>query len=179
MPSYVLTGAPGSGKTAIIRQLEADGCRVVEEAATDVIALQQARGRPEPWASADFIDAITDLQRRRQQAVARDGGVVFFDRSPVCTLALARWVGYPRSARLTAELDRVLAAGVYAPEVFFVRSMGWVTPTPARQISLDGALAFEDAHRRTYAELGFRLIEVPPGPVTARTALVRRGAGLR
>lgn len=179
MPSYILTGAPGSGKTAIIRQLEADGCRVVEEAATDVIALQQARGQAEPWASAGFIDAITDLQRRRQQTAPCDGGAVFFDRSPVCALALARWLGYPPSARLTAELDRVLKAEVYAPDVFFVRSMGFVTPTPARQISLDGALAFEDVHRRAYAELGFRLIEVPPGPVADRAALVRRRAALR
>jgi hypothetical protein len=39
MPGYILTGAPGSGKTAILRQLELNGHTVVEEAATDVIAL--------------------------------------------------------------------------------------------------------------------------------------------
>jgi predicted ATPase len=41
---FVLTGTPGSGKTAIIRQLEIDGFSVVEEAATDLIALTQAQG---------------------------------------------------------------------------------------------------------------------------------------
>jgi predicted ATPase len=44
MRSFILTGTPGSGKTAIIRQLELDGFSVVEEAATDVIALGRARG---------------------------------------------------------------------------------------------------------------------------------------
>ncbi len=44
MKRFVLTGTPGSGKTAIIRQLEIDGFSVVEEAATDLIALAQARG---------------------------------------------------------------------------------------------------------------------------------------
>jgi predicted ATPase len=39
MKRYILTGAPGAGKTAIIRQLELDRFSVVEEAATDVIAL--------------------------------------------------------------------------------------------------------------------------------------------
>ena len=39
MRRFILTGTPGSGKTAIIRQLELDGFSVVEEAATDVIAL--------------------------------------------------------------------------------------------------------------------------------------------
>jgi predicted ATPase len=41
---YVVTGAPGAGKTAIIRQLEIDGFGVVEEAATDVIAFVAGKG---------------------------------------------------------------------------------------------------------------------------------------
>ena len=44
MPAYILTGTPGSGKTAILRMLEDAGYLVVEEAATDVIALGQALG---------------------------------------------------------------------------------------------------------------------------------------
>ena len=49
MKRFILTGAPGAGKTAVIRQLELDGFGVVEEAATDIIALEQARGVAEPW----------------------------------------------------------------------------------------------------------------------------------
>ena len=37
MPRYILTGAPGAGKTAVLRLLEVSGYTVVEEAATDVI----------------------------------------------------------------------------------------------------------------------------------------------
>ena len=44
MKRFILTGTPGAGKTAILRQLEIEGFGVVEEAATDVIALWQARG---------------------------------------------------------------------------------------------------------------------------------------
>jgi predicted ATPase len=43
MRRFILTGPPGAGKTAIIRQLELDGFCVVEEAATDIIALSQDR----------------------------------------------------------------------------------------------------------------------------------------
>jgi predicted ATPase len=56
MKRFILTGAPGSGKTAIIRQLELDGFSVVEEAAADIIALAQAQGIAEPWKHASFID---------------------------------------------------------------------------------------------------------------------------
>ena len=43
MRRFIITGAPGAGKTAIIRQLELDGFSVVEEAATDVIAAAQSQ----------------------------------------------------------------------------------------------------------------------------------------
>src|ERR1700752_869840 len=66
MRRFVLTGAPGAGKTAIIRQLELDGFSVVEEAATIVIAAAHARGIAEPWKQPSFIDEITALQKTRQ-----------------------------------------------------------------------------------------------------------------
>ena len=62
MKRFIITGAPGAGKTAIIRQLELEGFSVVEEAATDVIASAHARGAAEPWTDSLFIDAVADLQ---------------------------------------------------------------------------------------------------------------------
>jgi predicted ATPase len=178
VPNYVLTGAPGAGKTAIVRQLELDGHMVVEEAATDVIALRQAIGEPEPHTNPAFIEAILGLQIRRQQATetraGADGSIVFFDRSPVCTLALSRYLEYPESALLTAEVSRLLRCASYARTVFFVRSLGFVTPTAARRISLADSLRFEEVHERTYRDLGFRLVDVPPGPLAERAELVRR-----
>ena len=48
MRRFIITGAPGAGKTAILRQLELDGFSVVEEAATDVIAAGETRGKYQP-----------------------------------------------------------------------------------------------------------------------------------
>jgi predicted ATPase len=66
MPGFVLTGTPGAGKTAILRALEREGHRVVEEAATDVIALEQALGWPEPERDPRFLEKIVGLQRARR-----------------------------------------------------------------------------------------------------------------
>jgi predicted ATPase len=175
MPWYVLTGAPGSGKTAILRQFEQDGYLVVEEAATDVIALAHAGGEAEPWASPGFADRIVALQLRRERLAAASHGraTVFFDRSPVCTLALCRFLGHPVSPMLAAEVGRAVAERRYGEGVFFARGQGFVTPTAARRISPEGAAAFEKVHEETYAELGFRLIEVPPGPLADRVDLVK------
>lgn len=166
--NHVLTGAPGSGKTAILRELEVRGHAVVEEAATDVIALRQALGVAQPWTEPDFTDRIVALQCRRQAAVP----AAFFDRSPICTLALARYLGQPPSPRLLAEIDRILAADVYARTVFLVRNQGTIEHTAARRISFAESLAFEKIHERTYADLGFDLADVPAGPLAERVAVV-------
>lgn len=107
---YILTGAPGAGKTAILRQLELEGYSVVEEAATDLIALSQAQGIAEPWTHSAFIDAVADLQRRRlTQSSALPGQVQFHDRSVVCTAALAAYLGHPLSPSVLRDLERIVA----------------------------------------------------------------------
>jgi predicted ATPase len=67
MKRYVLTGAPGAGQTSVLRALRDRGFAVIEEAATDVITIEQRRGADEPWRSDDFIDKIVRLQRDRRR----------------------------------------------------------------------------------------------------------------
>lgn len=175
MPSYILTGAPGAGKTAVLRLLEVSGYAVVEEAATDVIALGNALGCAEPWRDDDFIDKVAALQRQRQDSVPMTGDTAsFFDRSPACTLALSRYLGLPGSRLLASEVSRMAAEGLYEPVAFFIRNQGFVQRTAARQISFEDSLIFEQLHEQVYRDLGFRLIEVPAGPLAARVALIRQ-----
>jgi predicted ATPase len=70
MRGFIITGAPGAGKTTILAALRDRGYAVVDEAATDAIAREHALGREESWRDAGFIDAITLLQRERQEQSA-------------------------------------------------------------------------------------------------------------
>ena len=174
MRRFIITGAPGSGKTAIIRQLELDGFSVVEEAATDVIAAAQARGTAEPWTSASFIETIVDLQRQRQICASyQPADVQFHDRSVVCTAALALYLGYPVSALLTSELERIKEESVYERRVFFIRNLGFIKPTEARRISFEETLRFETIHEETYRNFGFELFAVEPGDLLERVSVIK------
>jgi predicted ATPase len=174
MPAYILTGAPGAGKTAVLRLLETLGYGVVEEAATDVIALGQAQGCAEPWHEPGFIDKVIALQQRRQGATRAAAGsaTVFFDRSPACTLALSRHLGLPEPPLLAREIARLLADGGYEASAFFIRNQGFVRATEARRISFQDSLTFERIHEQAYRDLGFQLIDVPAGPLAGRVALI-------
>lgn len=173
MHRFVLTGTPGSGKTAILRQLEIDGLAIVEEAATDVIALAHAQGVDEPWTEPGFTDAIAALQRRRQLAADHHPRPVIFDRSPICTYTLAIHLGHPIGQVLTAELNRIHDEQIYERRVFFIKSQGFITPTAARRITLPDAEQFERLHAEVYSSLGYDLVTVEPGPLDVRAAQVR------
>lgn len=170
---HVLTGAPGSGKTALLHALRARGYAVVEEAATDVITAEQSHGVDEPWQRDDFVDLIVALQHQRQtaQVPGRPAHQVF-DRSPLCTLALARYLGRPVTPSLAAEVSRVVTEQVYEPDVVLVRPLGSIQRTAARQISYADSLVFEQVHVAVYREHGFSLVNLPPGSLPDRAAAV-------
>jgi predicted ATPase len=179
MRRFIVTGAPGSGKTAIIRQLELDGFSVVEEAATDIIALDQARGVAEPWTHASFIDSIAELQRRRQLRASRDTDEVqFHDRSVICTAALAVYLGYPLSDALSREVKRVETEAIFQKRVFFIQNLGFITPTQARRISFEESLRFERLHEETYRNSGFELVPIAPGSLSDRADAIKRSASV-
>ncbi|MEP6968505.1 MAG: AAA family ATPase [Pseudomonadota bacterium] len=172
---YILTGAPGAGKTAILRALESQGCSVVEESATDVIALEQARGVPDPWTKPGFIDAITRLQRRRQiAAIAHSSRTQFYDRSPICTHALSTFLGYPISPTLRREIDRVEEERIYQKRVFFIQNLGFCAPTAVRRISFEESLRFEQVHTESYRAFGYDCVLIAPGKLSDRVDAIRR-----
>ncbi len=173
MRRYILTGTPGAGKTSILQCLADLGHGIVEEAATAVIARAQARGEDEPWTRASFIDEIVALQRQRQLKASTTDSTQVFDRSPICTFALATYLERPVSQVLAAELERIAAEGIYERQVLFIRNLGFCKPTPARRISFRESLVFERIHEQSYRAFGYELIDIPAGELPHRVAAVR------
>jgi predicted ATPase len=174
MKRYILTGTPGCGKTSIIRSLEVAGYTVVEEAATDIIALRQAQGIAEPWTHPSFIDDITNLQKLRQMRIADVAEVQFYDRAPVCTYALSVFLGFPISITLATEMERIASAQIYQKQVFFIENLGFCEPSAARKISFEDSLEFEKVHEETYRSFGYECKRIAPSELAARAEQIKR-----
>lgn len=174
MKRYILTGTPGSGKTSLLHELKSQGYSVVEEAATDVIALEHKWGNLEPWRQADFIDKITQLQKKRQiEASALPDELQVYDRSPICTLALSRYLGYSPSPCLFEEIERIEHENIYQRQVFFIENLGFCQPSEARKITFEESLLFEKIHAEVYTSLGYDLVKIAPGSLWERVQLIK------
>ena len=136
----------------MLHELKRQGYVVVEEAATDVIAREQGLGNAEPWLQADFIESIVRVQKQRQlEASTLPDELQWYDRSPICTLALSRYLGYPACAALLEELERIEREGIYQRRVFFIEH-----------------LVFEQIHEETYTSLGYDLLKIAPEALSER-----------
>ncbi|MBO0791757.1 MAG: AAA family ATPase, partial [Ktedonobacteraceae bacterium] len=123
----------------------------------------------EPWRLADFIDKITRLQKQRQiEAGMGPDALQVYDRSPICTLALSRYLGYPPSVCLLEEMERIEQENIYERQVFFIEHLGFCQPTEARKITFEESLLFEKIHAEIYTSLGYHLIKVAPEALSGR-----------
>ena len=175
MHRYVLTGAPGAGKTVLIQLLEQQDFSIIEEAATDIIAIEQAGGVAEPWTEADFIERIAVLQMQRARlGAALDVPVQFHDRSIFCTYALALFLGRSIPDALDIAIRQALETGYFRKRAFFIRLMGFITPTDARRINFAEAIRFERVHEETYRKFGFELFPVDAGSIAKRANVIAR-----
>src|SRR6266545_3211654 len=89
---FILTGAPGSGKTAILSRLRSE-FRCVDEPAREVLAEQRATGGIGTWDQDRFLFVHLLLQRsiEKYQAGRRSGRTVVFDRGiPDCVVYALR-----------------------------------------------------------------------------------------
>ena len=174
MKRYIVTGAPGSGKTSVLQMLEFQGFKVVHEAVTEIMRNNQKNGMDAPWQESFFLQQILDLQKTR---LAKDEksvhGVEFHDRSVLDTYILGIYLQQDCPKMLEAEIRSILQTGIYETRVFFFESLESYQTTPERRMSREEAHLFGLLHEKVFLEFQFQLIKVPPMQVSQRVEFIK------
>src|SRR5579885_91956 len=90
---YILTGGPGSGKTATLQQLASWGYVCVPEVARQVILERNSAGLPPRPAPHEFAAEIFKRDIAIFDSVADCTGPIFFDRGLVDALGMLHECG--------------------------------------------------------------------------------------
>jgi predicted ATPase len=167
---YVLTGAPGSGKTAMLREFAEAGYEGVPEPARIVLAEERAVGGtgvpetdPARFCSLLLTKAVASYEQAAGSIVP-----IFFDRGVPDVIGYARWLGVDAS---TAE---AASASCRYNDIVFVLS-AWESiylTDDERKMPFEAARAFGEVLRTVYEELGYELVDVPEDTPLARVKFV-------
>lgn len=167
----VLTGGPGSGKSALLNALQQAGYSRSVEAGRAIIQDQVAiEGSALPWSDpVAFAELMLSWEMRSYHIAEDQRGLVFFDRGVPDVLGYLRLLALPVPVHMqkAAEMFRYNRHVFIAPpwrEIF--------EPDRERKQDFDEAVRTYEALVATYTEYNYELVEIPRVRIEERVRFV-------
>ena len=168
---YVITGGPGSGKTSIIEALRFGGYLCSTEAGRAIIQDQVTiGGTAVPWTDRSlFAELMLQWEMRSYHLAAQGAGPAFFDRGVPDIIGYLRLIGLP----VPEHLQKAAAEFRYHRTVFIAPPWREIFRQDVeRKQDFNEAQHTYESLQKTYAELGYNLIELPRVRIEARVKFI-------
>lgn len=169
---FVITGGPGSGKTALIEALNNLGYRTCPEVGRQIIREQQLVSGPAlPWGDpALYAEVMLSWQMKSHHLAAdSEEGAAFFDRGIPDIIGYLRLLDLPVPGHMT-NAARMLTFG---KKVFICPPWRDIyRQDKERKQSFETAVRTYQFMAETYAGFGYHLLTVPVGPVRERIGFI-------
>ena len=168
---FVITGGPGSGKSALIEALQQFGYGTSVEAGRGIIQDQVAIGGNalpcrDPLL---FAEMMLSWEMRSYHMAECKSGSTFFDRGVPDVLGYLRMLNLP----VPEHMQRAADAFRYNRRVFIAPPWREIfRQDHERKQEFDEAIRTHDAMVAIYTALGYDLVEIPRSPVEARARFV-------
>jgi predicted ATPase len=166
----ILTGAPGSGKSTILRLLRERGCICVDEPARQIISEQRAilgAGIADKDPSL-FVELMLSRAISRYQGISATSHTVIFDRGVADNIAYAMLYDLPfEHGWVAAERYRSNSRVFFAPNWRDI-----YTTDEERTMTFEASAAMGDSLRGIYRRLGYEVVELPLSGPADRVAFM-------
>lgn len=170
-PTYVLTGAPGTGKSAVLACLR-DDFALVAEPAREIIAEQRATGGT-GTAQQDpslFVELLLQRSIEKFTAASHAGHTTLFDRGIPDCIAYAIVLGVDAGG----SIDACMTYRHHDEVLLFEPWEAIYTTDDERRMSFADTLAFHRVLVDAYEDAGYAFVRVPRSGIDERAAFVRR-----
>ena len=167
---YIITGAPGTGKTSIINDLISRDFSCVKENSREVIAEQIInRGEILPWKNQiAFENLISRKRAKKYESITKDE-IYFFDRSTIDCIAYLK----VNNLEPSEEILEAIKTCKFNSNVFYTPIWEEIyTNDSERKEDIITAKNIENVLLTTYQSFGYTLVEVPKLPVNKRAAFI-------
>ncbi len=164
---HIITGAPCSGKTTVIKDIEQRGIRVIHEAARAYIDRQLGKGLRLDQIKADLLQFerhILHAKIRIEDALTKTEPV-FFDRGVPDSIAYYILEGLDPAEPLK------LSRRIRYRRIFFFERFDFLKDGVRSEDEMVAA-RLNDLLLEAYGKLGYDVVMVPVMPVADRTDLV-------
>ncbi|MGI9610121.1 MAG: AAA family ATPase [Acidimicrobiia bacterium] len=173
MDRFIITGAPGTGKTSLLRLLGAD-FETVDEPARELLAEFREAERDRPG-DQEFVELILrrSIEKYVTSADVAGAGPVFFDR------------GLPDCVAYAKHLEVHLAGGEVATGQYRCATDVFIAPVwekiytndEERQMTITQVQNFHRCVVEAYRAANYRLVELPRISIADRAAFIRSRIG--
>lgn len=168
---FILTGAPGVGKTSLLHELEKASMKCVPEPARIVLAEQRAnQGEALPEKNPNqFCELLLQRSIQDHKTYLNHDGPVIFDRGVPDNIAYADCFNL-NAASYIAEAKKY----PYNKTAFLLAPWQKIYATDdERRMTFDQVCEFHNLICNAYNELGYDLVEVPKGTIQDRANFIK------
>ncbi len=171
---FVITGAPGGGKTSIITELERRGFRCLpEESRLLIKELIEIDSPALPWRDILAFNKLL-LDRQVKQYLAAKDGTWFLDRSFVDNIGYLKHSGVP----VLEGISEAISKYRFSKEVFFTEPWKEIYATDSeRKEPFSVASRLSEFMKEAYIESGYNVVSIPKLPVSKRVDFVLERIG--
>ena len=167
---YIVTGAPGTGKTSIINELKKRGFHCIGENSREIINDQIISGGDIlPWKNQVAFESKIINLRTQQYLSSPNDCICFFDRSVIDVIAYLKI----NNLEVTSEINKNIKKCYYNSRVFYAPFWKNIYKKDnERKEEIEQAINIDKAIMNVYQSKGYEMIEIPKISIEERANFI-------